>query len=82
MCTLKGEYGCEDMGGIMKIINGYEGDHFNEITFKGGDRQNFIVVSPKSSDPPSQAINNERCSFEVPAISYPGVPSFPPAVPV
>ena len=22
-------------GGVAKVINSYEGDHFNEITFKG-----------------------------------------------
>ncbi len=34
------QYGCKDIEGvwrgITKVIDGNEGDHFNEITFKGG----------------------------------------------
>ena len=37
---------------------GLWGDHFSEMTFKGGYLY-FTVVSPNSFDPPPQAMNND-----------------------
>ena len=58
----KGEQGCENFGGITKVIKSYEGDQFNKISFKGRGQPYFTMLSPKSSDsppPPPQAINND-----------------------
>ena len=44
-------------GESRKSSNVIRGEHFNEVTFKGGDRLNFTLFSPKSFPP---AINNDR----------------------
>ena len=51
--TLKSAWTMPDMGGggSRKLSIVMTGDRFNEITFKGVDRLNFTVFSPKSSDP-------------------------------
>ena len=64
--------GNEDMegAGSRKSSNVISGDHFSEVKFVRGDRLNFTLFSPKSTDPPlppppTQAINNDRSLREI-----------------
>ena len=43
--TSKGEHGCENFGGITKVIKSYEG---RSLRGGGGDQPYFTVLSPKS----------------------------------
>ena len=46
-------------GRSKKFIKIYEGDHSNKIKLKG-DQLNVTVLSRKSSNTPTQAVNNDR----------------------
>ena len=54
-------------GGSRKLYIVMRGDHFNKITFKRGDRLNFIVFSPKSLKQPQQLnhIHNWKDVFAI-----------------
>ena len=58
------------VGGSPKSSKVIRGDHFNEVTFKRGNRLNFTLFSPKSPPPHPPAINNDRSLKRVCGVAF------------